>query len=379
MDLHLLDKSPHVASLLVQLYDSNKIYNLVDEHNPDARDDILRAVADLFEEELDFHDEQILSDVLIGLMQQAEKALREAIADRLADIENVPLGLILHLANDEIEIASPVLSRSPVLSDLDLIYIVRSKGPDYWQAIATRENMGDETINALADTKDLATAIVLSENDRIILTEYAMDILSDIAVNSNSVAKPLLTRKELPPLLAQKIYQHVSDEVESYIDLYFEEINPEIDMEVSDVIFENRPILQDKFSPYMPNDNQIEVAKAKMEGGKIDFDTMIQTLKQGNVPSFIAEFCCYTGLSINRIHDFLLKGKPKGFAIACRAFDVPKSDFTKFYLLTHRARSKDGVVNQKDMVDMLNYFESLNKDTARRIANRSIQRETLIG
>src|SRR6056297_122186 len=126
-----------------------------------------------------------MADVMISLMRQAEIDLREALAERLAVLDNVPLRLVLQLSNDEIDVARPVLKQSPVLSDMDLIYIMKSKGPEYWQAIAQREHMSNQIMNLLSDTRDVETGIALVENEKITLTEHTLNVLSEVAQNSD--------------------------------------------------------------------------------------------------------------------------------------------------------------------------------------------------
>jgi signal recognition particle subunit SEC65 len=58
-------------------------------------------------------------------------------------------------------------------------------------------------------------------------------------------------------------------------------------------------------------------------------------------------------------------------AIACRAFRIQKSDFSRIYLMTHRMRSKGRVVNHKDMLDVLSYFDKVRPEAAARIVRRS--------
>jgi len=151
MDLSFLDKSSNVTPLLVRLYDSHKLHGLAQDEKPLARVELVTAVSELLEMELSPRESELMADVMISLMRQAEVDLREALAERLAVLDNVPLRLVLQLSNDEIDVARPVLKKSTVLGDMDLIYIVKSKGPEYWQAIAQREEISNQVINLLSD------------------------------------------------------------------------------------------------------------------------------------------------------------------------------------------------------------------------------------
>lgn len=369
MDLSNFDKSPHMTPLLVRLYDSHKFYGLVKDNKPLARAELTRAVTDLFETRLTAKEQELLADVLIGLMRQAEKDLRLALSEKLAALPNVPLRLILHLANDEITIAAPVLRKSIVLSDLDLIYIIKSQGPDYWQAIAARGDLSNAVADVLADTRDIGTALVLTQNDRIKLTRHALNVLGELAEENDLVAKPLLMRSDIPPDLARRLYNHVGRELQDYIKAFFGiDEAPAAKTVVEDLFIEFGEAAP--HPEFMPSDEMVEEARKKAALNQLNLDLMMETLNKGMIPSFIAQFSEYTGISARRIHDFLRQPCPKGMAIACRAFRIQKSDFSRIYLMTNRMRSRDRLVNHKDMLDVLKYFDKVRPEVAFRIVMR---------
>ena len=64
----------------------------------------------------------LLSDIFLTLAAQAERDIRLALAERIADAEWAPPALVNMLALDEIDIARPVIAASPLLK-LSLIHI----------------------------------------------------------------------------------------------------------------------------------------------------------------------------------------------------------------------------------------------------------------
>ena len=107
--------------MLVKLHDSHKLYSLAQDKQPLAQSELSTAMAELLDMQTTPREEELIADVLIGLMRQAEIDLREALSEKLSIMENVPLRLALHIANDEISVAKPVLKNSIALGDLDLI------------------------------------------------------------------------------------------------------------------------------------------------------------------------------------------------------------------------------------------------------------------
>lgn len=366
------EKSPHVAPLLVRLHESHKLYALAQDRQPEARAALTGAVTDLLDAELSGREQEVLADVLIALMRQAEKDLRRALSDRLSVMDNVPLRLVLFLANDEITVASPILRHSQVLSDLDLVYIIKSQGPDYWQAIATRESLSAQVVDVLADTRDPGTAVMLAGNDRAALTPYAVQILADMAKQHEDVARPLLYRSELPMDIARELYAHVGVQLKAHIRAFFgEEATAPLGKVFDDLFVEfvdpDRP-----HSEFMPTPSMLESADRYAQAGLLNMQLVIETIKRGQIGSFIALFARYSGLSVRRVHDMLLQVCPKGMAIACRAFGVQKGDFSSIYIMTHRMRASGRMVNHKDMLDTLAYFDKVRPEVAMRIVQNSM-------
>lgn len=368
------EKSPAVEPLLLRLYESHKLYALAEDGRPAARSELAGVVTALLDVPLSGREQEMLADVLIALMRQAEYDLRRALSERMAVLENVPLRLVLFMANDEIEIARPVLRNSLVLSDVDLIYIIKSQGPEYWQTIAAREVLSASVVDALADTRDVETAVVLAGNDRATLTEYALQILSAMAQTHEEVAKPLLAREELPIAIARELYAHVGTQLKAQIRAFFgEEATVPLNKVFDDVLVEFADIGAYARSEFFPSKTMIEAADRYAMAGLLNMNLVMDTIRRGQVPSFIALFAKYSGLPMSRIHDMLLQACPKGMAIACRAFGVQKGDFSTIYIMTHRMRSKGRMVNHKDMLDSLAYFDKIRPEAAMRIVRGSMK------
>src|SRR5262249_38984313 len=143
------------------------------------------------------------------------------------------------------------------LSDLDLIYIIKSQGSDYWQSIAARDTLSDHVIDVLADTKDIGTALVLTQNDRIHLTRHAIDILAVMARENETLAKPLLARPELPGQLVRELYSHVGAELKAYIRTAHG-LSDEAGRIVDEVVVE---FVEAYGSEFIPTEQMIETAR----------------------------------------------------------------------------------------------------------------------
>lgn len=369
MDLGFLDKSSGVTPLLVKLYDSHKLYGLAKDKQPLARAELTSAVSALLAMDLSPRESELIADILIGLMRQAEKDLKQALAEKLSLSDKVPLRLILQVSNDEIDVAAPVLRNSDVLGEMDLLYIIKSKGADYWREIAARKTLSDHVMNVLADTRDLDTAVTLAENSNIKLTGHALGILSDMAQNNEGLAHPLLHRDDVPDDIAAKLYRHVGEALKSYITTHYQidgnvvsEAIDEIVIELEDVFDENK---------FMPTQSIIRSVERFQEKGLLTVKMMLGTLKRGQFQTFVAMLSKYTGLNAETMVSILRQPSGQGLAVICRAFEISKQDFISFYLLSNRIRNGNKMVDMKDISRAITYYERIEPSIARDIIQNS--------
>lgn len=366
----MLENAPEVAPLLVRLYDTHNLYALAQDKDPQARGELTSVMVDLMQLDLNPSEKELITDVLMALMRQAEKDLRAALAERLAAKESVPLRIVLHLASDEIAVADSVLRNSPVLQDMDLVYLVKSKGKEHWRSIARRENLGDKVVDSLAETRDLATAVILTENKNQHLTDNAVKIFANMARSSDKLARPLLMREELPAAVAGRLYEYVGQELKDYIVRTFGENAASAAVSLNDVVLEFRGAAESK---YVPSEDMRSAADQLMKKGILNAGMMLDTLRRGQIASFISMFATYCGLTPETAEHILRQENGQGLAIACRATGLVKSDFLNIYLLTNRVRSGGKIVNQSELAAALHYFDKVTTAQARKILAQSKQ------
>lgn len=354
MNFTMLDTNPHIAPLLVRLYDRHKLYGLAQRPDDGARTELAAVMVDLLNIKLSPRETELITDVLVGLMRQAEVELRRALAERLAAMDGVPLRMVLHLANDEISVADPVLKHSPVLHDMDLIYIIKSNGAAHWRSIAQREQMSALIVNLLADTRDLDTAIHLTKNTSVSLTDHAVEIFADMARDSEKLAKPLLHRSEISPATARALYQFMGGELKSYINTHFDSA-AEVVSAVDELVLE---LMVSEEREYFPTRQMIHTAEVLRQKRLLSVTHMMDNLRHGMIASFISQFSTFHGLPPEKIHHALREKNGKAFAHICKALDITKADFMSIFLLTYKMRSHgERIVNQADLSGALIHFD----------------------
>lgn len=151
--------------------------------------------------------------------------VRRILADALKDVAHAPPSVILMLAHDhELSVAEPVLQFSPVLSDDDLLSIIRS-GPiqGALSAISRRRGVGDSLSAAIVDSGDEAAIASLLANPSAQIREETLDVILDHAPSVESWHEPLVVRPKLTPKAARRIASfvamHLLDRLQQRIDL----------------------------------------------------------------------------------------------------------------------------------------------------------------
>lgn len=371
MAFEAIEKTPEVAPLLVKLYDTHSLYNLAEnKSSTDARHELTTVMTDLMTIKLSEKESELITDVLLGLMKQAERDLRLALSERLSTMENVPLRMILTIANDDIDIAEPVLRASPVLQDLDLLYILQSHGVRHGRAIAFRDGLSAAVIDMLAGTKDFEIAVTLCENDGISLTHRAFEIFTDLAKERKALAKPLLSRDDLPQDVAGQLYQYVGDELKAILQARFGIGAAPVIAALEDVSMEMIATRTQK--DYTEVDQLMAHAYNQQRRGELKLPGIVAALRRGQLSTFLAQFAVYTGLPLDTVKAMMRQESGKGLALACRALDVPKADFVSLYLLTDRFRSaQKRIINHKELTRVMTMYDEILPEDARKILKNS--------
>ena len=118
----------------------HKLTELAKEKSSERRRTLLREVTDLFFDappKAGGGEMGQFDAVMQTLASQTAQHAREELSRRFADAPMAPeRALCMQLARDAIEVAGPILSKSGVLTEEDLVTIVHERGQEHMRAIA---------------------------------------------------------------------------------------------------------------------------------------------------------------------------------------------------------------------------------------------------
>lgn len=152
--------------------------------------------------------------VLDLLVRDVAREVRQSLAQAVAASPNLPEAAALRLIADKIEVAAPILERSPVLTDETLISVVRTNVLQYTLAVAGRERLAEVLGEALVDTGAKQVVCRLLGNAGAKLSQRALDRVVRDHRNDREVEARLVRRPELPHEIIEQIVAAVGERLE---------------------------------------------------------------------------------------------------------------------------------------------------------------------
>ena len=355
--------------------DFHYLIGLARDKSVEGRTRLVQIVGDLFfdtDTVLRDAERNIMSDILRQLIHDFEMNVRQQLAERMASEINAPRDLISALANDQIEVAHPILTQSTILQDIELIEIVEHRTFGHQLAIAMRESASEAVSEALIGAGNVNVIKTLVENENADISGKAMEYLVEQSEKIDDIQVPLINRGDLGPDLAKRKYWWVSAALRKHIVEHYRIDEAELDDKIQDTIHDilggdgSGPGVIDS----TPLRKSQELAEKLQKAKAITPQLLIQTLRRGEVILFEDLLSQLTGLRTNLIRRFVFEPSGEGLAIACRAVEVSKADFASIFLLSRSARPGDKVVDPNEVSRVLNFFDRIKTDTALKVVKR---------
>ncbi len=170
---------------------------------------------------------QIAEDIFRTLVKDTGILVREALAAHLKSTPDLPHDVALALAKDVDSVALPMLKFSEVLTEEDLIEIVRGQEPAKQAAIAQRPTVTAGVSEALVETGNEQAVARLVGNEGAVLSEAALDQVIDCYEQSAAVADSLARRVNLPPAISERVVSALSERLQDYL-VSKHEVSPDV-------------------------------------------------------------------------------------------------------------------------------------------------------
>jgi uncharacterized protein (DUF2336 family) len=306
-----------------------------------------------------------MTDILSRLVKEVEVAVRRKLAQRLADTDNAPHILMIELANDEIEIAGPVLNRCKVLQDVDLIEVIRHRTLEHQLAVAMRESIAAPVADALVQTDNAAVVETLLRNKDAEIAPETLESIVDRSRERTNYQEPLLSREELGPELAKRMYWWVSAALRAAIlDRY------ELDPDDFDDAMEGA--VRDTFEEagVAGQRDGSESLESLLALDDVAQNKLVKALREGEVTLFQTLFYKATGLSLPFLRILMFEPGGERLAIACRAIELAPKVFAAIYRLLRMTSARTAQMKRGELTRIASLYLDIKPDLAMTVLRR---------
>ncbi|MDA0681713.1 MAG: DUF2336 domain-containing protein [Proteobacteria bacterium] len=214
------------------------VTQLLQDPSAEARADAAAKIATHYDASADFgEEERKLAEEIFSIMcKDAEQRVREALAANLKDCPYLPHDIAVTLARDVEAVSIPMLKFSSVLTDDDLIEIVRSQGEAKQLAVAGRQKLSSDLSDALIDTHNETVVGALVANEGANISSSAMHRVLDDFEGSDVVRNALSGRATVPVEVTERLVSMVSEQIHDQL-MGREEMTSE---QIGDLILQSR-------------------------------------------------------------------------------------------------------------------------------------------
>lgn len=291
------------------------------ESSSEGRLELLREVTDLFLE-----DPESLNDTEVGsfggvmniLAAEVEMKARKRLAEQLAAVEAAPPEVIFKLANDDIDVAHPVLISSAVLQDEQLLDIIRKHGQEHMLAITKRDTVSETVSDAIVEKGNDEVLESLAGNDGAQLSEQAMQTMVERSESNQSLNEVMRARQDVPSDLVDQLVAHVSTALKSQLMASGHGMD---EAQVDAIIAETKSWLtEENESPGQSAADRFIARKRKL--GQLNNDLLLDLLRKRKLPELICGMAELAMVDKGVVRQCLGDAKGEKLVVVCRALDM---------------------------------------------------------
>jgi len=186
---------------------------------PEDRERLLAALAELCRRPagLSVEARRLVETLFLDLVARAERDIRQRLAEALASDACAPHALVVALALDEIEVARPVIARSPVLAESDLLRLLVEATLEHQIETARRPRLGPAVVQAVIDRGEPAVLAALAGNETAEVREDQLRRLVEASRRLTALRGPLARHPRLTAELAHGLYAWVGEALRARI------------------------------------------------------------------------------------------------------------------------------------------------------------------
>ncbi len=259
----------------------------------------------------------VFDDVLIRLLDCVGAAALAELSSSLADFAAPPEKTVGKLArHQDLAVAAPLLSKSPVLADADLIEIAKNRSQQHLVAVAGRQNLSAALTDVILKMAGRDASRALVKNPSARLSKAGLIVLLATAKRDETMAESLGLRPDLPAGTLRELLSGATATVRArLLKAAPAELKQKIQAELESIDTQAKPQTQ---GPMEPSDAHAAVAVLS-RAGKLNDSTVNRFAIRREYANVIAALSLLSGATVETIAPLMDENGGEGLIIACRA------------------------------------------------------------
>ncbi|AMN42700.1 DUF2336 domain-containing protein [Rhodoplanes sp. Z2-YC6860] len=260
------------------------------------------------------------------LLDDPSPLVRRALADVFAASEAAPPNIVHALASDQPDVAGPVLYRSPLLLDADLVEAVASGDVERQAAVAMRALLPCSVAAAIAEVGSAEACLLLLENSHAELVPFSLDRIIERHGHLAAIRDVLLQRLDLTASTRQALVQKLSRTLAEFVTAR-EWLEPERAERVTREACERATVV---LAADSPGSEVRPLIRHLCESGQLNAGLILRSLLSGNV-SFLEESLAELAqVPLSRVAGIVHDRKGASFRALYEKAGLPPSTFLVF-------------------------------------------------
>ncbi|MGA8966567.1 MAG: DUF2336 domain-containing protein [Pseudolabrys sp.] len=263
---------------------------------------------------------------MIMLLDDPSPLVRRAMAEAFASAEKAPQIVVHALAADQSDVALPVLARSPLLLEDDLVDLIATGHPDVQIAIAGRPQLPRTLAAAIAEVGVAEACLALLENLDSDIAPFSMDRIIERFGHLAPIRENLLAREDLPIAMRQALLSKLSQTLAGFVAAR-QWLGPEHAEFATKEACEKATVALAADTRY---DEVGALVQHLRQSGQLTAGMILRALLSGNVVLFEEAMAELSGVSIERVTAYIHDKNISGFRALYRQARLPEVAYPAF-------------------------------------------------
>jgi len=263
---------------------------------------------------------------MIMLLDDPSPLVRGALAQVFASAQKAPPVVVHALAADQPDVAIPVLSRSPLLSDEDLVDLFATAQPDSQIAIASRALLSRPVAAAIAEVGCAQACLALLENPDADIAVFSLDRLIERFGHLAAIRENLVARHDLPMASRQALLAKLSQTLAGFVTARHWLGSEHAEYAAREAC-EKATVALAAETPY---EEISELMRHLRQSGQLTAGMILRALLSGNVVLFEEAIAELTGMAIDRVSAYIHDKHISGFRAIYTRAGLPDAAYPAF-------------------------------------------------